>query len=406
MQNNKFTLTHKHLTLVFTGVVFAIVVIVGFSFLTAKYVNENRNQKREITSQVSSMVQGMKSDEDFFTKYARQKTINEIRKFRPWDIRRNQNNSWPKLSFFMLDSENNLVFKEILQEPKFDEINFESTWIYSDNETYIYTSNIWNSRVVFYQNVRYSWEDVLRDILLLIFLAGILSWFVYFIWYRFVGKALIPVKQNIQDMSDFTHNAGHELKTPLAVLRWNLQIMLAEKKYDTHLIDSSIKTIDNTDKLIEWLRDISQVWKAWEIQRINLPAFIREILADYIKPMKEKNITLELLLPKLSYVQANRQELEIFLKNIIKNAITYNKKGWKVMIKLEKNILTIIDTGIGIASENLERVFDRLFRESSVRDTTGHGIGLSLVKRIAETNGWKISLKSEKDAWSRFEVIF
>lgn len=62
---------------------------------------------------------------------------------------------------------------------------------------------------------------------------------------------LTPVGENINDMQDFIHNAGHELKTPLAVMRGNLQIMQAEKKIDPELLDSSLKNIDKMNKLLE-----------------------------------------------------------------------------------------------------------------------------------------------------------
>jgi len=66
-----------------------------------------------------------------------------------------------------------------------------------------------------------------------------------------VYRALMPLEENLDDMKSFIHNAGHELKTPLAVMRGNLQIIEAEKKYDESLIHSSIKNVDTMNGLIE-----------------------------------------------------------------------------------------------------------------------------------------------------------
>ncbi len=66
-----------------------------------------------------------------------------------------------------------------------------------------------------------------------------------------MGRALRPVEDNLRDMSEFIHNAGHELKTPLAVMRGNLQVMQAEKKLDPKLLKTSLGQIDETNKLIE-----------------------------------------------------------------------------------------------------------------------------------------------------------
>ena len=313
---------------------------------------------------------------------------------------------WPRLSFFVLDDQNNLIFKEILQEPRFDDIDFQMNRIISKDATYIFMSTVWENTIVFYQNLLYSWEDSLEDIILLFILASILSGLVYFIWYRFVGKALSPVRENIKDMSDFIHNAGHELKTPLAVLRWNMQVMQAEKNFDTKLLGESIITIDNANMLIEWLRELSQAGKVSRQEKINLPEYTRWIFAEFIPQMKEKNITLDILYPKLAPIFANKQELEIVLKNLIKNAILYNNQSWKIMTKIEKNTFTIIDTGIGIDWENIDKIFNRLYREWVARDAHGYGIGLSMVKKIVDANGWKIKVQSKKWEGTRFEITF
>jgi predicted tellurium resistance membrane protein TerC len=75
MNNAKLKQTHKHLTLVFTGVVFAIVMLVGISFLAANYVSENTNQKSDMYTQISMISSGMQEGETFFEKYAKQKMI-------------------------------------------------------------------------------------------------------------------------------------------------------------------------------------------------------------------------------------------------------------------------------------------------------------------------------------------
>jgi signal transduction histidine kinase len=81
----------------------------------------------------------------------------------------------------------------------------------------------------------------------------------YFVGYRFVGRALKPVEENLQDMKDFVHNAGHELKTPLAVMSGNLQVMQAEKKLDPVLLQESFREIDMMNGLIESLRQLSEL---------------------------------------------------------------------------------------------------------------------------------------------------
>jgi len=405
MKHKNLQHTHKHLTLIFTGVTFCIILIIGSSFLFARYFNELRIQKKDIASQIDTITLWVENDRDFLVKYRQKRNVQQLRKFNLQD-QEVPDRFRLQVSFFVIDTDGNLVFQERIQEPRFRNIDFTRPDIYRNNGSFISTRDIAGMTFIFYQNMRYQSDDIMRDFLLLLLLVSIISGGIYFIGYRFVWKTLRPVEQNIKDMSDFIHNAGHELKTPLAVLRWNMQVMQAEKKYDAKLLQSSISTLDNANSLIEWLRELSEAGKVSGQEKINLPEFARWIFAEFIPQMKEKNITLDILYPKLAPIFANKQELEIVLKNLIKNAILYNTQSGKIMTKIEKNTFTLIDTGIGIAPDNIEKIFNRLYREWEARDAHGYGIGLSMVKKIAEINNWTIKVQSEKWKGTRFEITF
>jgi len=390
----------------FTWVVFIIVLIVGISFLSAKYFSESRTQKKEMLWQINTIVVGIQRDRDFLTKYSRQKIIEEIRQFRPWDIKwdRFANNS--RISFLVLDSENNLVFKEILQEPKFDEIDFETKNIYRDSGILIATREVDDNRIIFYQNIDYEFEDFFSDVLLLLFLATLLSGFVYFIWYRFVWETLLPVEENMKDMWDFIHNAGHELKTPLSVIRWNLQVMSGENELDPKLIKKSIAEIDRANDLIEGLRELSEVGKIAEKSNFAIATEVKKVLESYQKLISKKDINVYNNAKWWTVVYANREELTILISNLIKNAILYNTKKWEIFLDLQKNVLTIRDTWKGMSQQEISKIFDRLYRWTESRNIEWFWIGLSLVKKIVDANGWKISVKSEEGKWSTFEIVF
>jgi len=389
----------------FTGVTFCIILIIWSSFLFARYFNEIRIQKRDMRTQVHLITQWIQNNKNFLEEYKQRREINRPTKFTLWDEIRGEWVRWG-LSFFVLDRENNLVFSERIQRARFNNLDFETQNIYTDNNTFITTRKLLDNKIIFYQNIRYDLGDVMSDFILLFILVTLISWGIYFAWYRFVGSALRPVAENIKDMSDFTHNAGHELKTPLAVVRWNLQIIGSEKKLDMKLIKKSIAQIDEMNNLIEWLRELSEVWKIQKKSSINLPHEIKKIVQDLEPLAVRKWVSLHGKFPEKFMIDANREELDIFLINIIKNAIIYNKKWWRVDVSMQKNILTIRDTGIGMSEREQEKIFDRLYRVGQARDTTGFGIGLSLVKKIADANKWKISIESEKGIGSTFEIVF
>lgn len=105
-----------------------------------------------------------------------------------------------------------------------------------------------------------------------------------------MGRALQPVQQNLQDMKDFIHNAGHELKTPLAVMRGNLQVMQAEQKLDLHLVAQSLSEVDMMNGLLESLQELSELGVLSEKKYLSLTQTIDTIATDYESLIQEKNI--------------------------------------------------------------------------------------------------------------------
>lgn len=141
-----------------------------------------------------------------------------------------------------------------------------------------------------------------------------------------MSKTLKPVEENLKDMRDFIHNAGHELKTPLAVMRGNLQIMQAEKKFDTDLLKESIKEVDRMNSLIEGLRELSEVGKDSQKHNLALATEIALLVKEYSSLAADKDIEIENQVSGGFVVFANKQELSMLLGNILQNALKYNKK--------------------------------------------------------------------------------
>jgi len=405
MENKNLQHTHRHLTFVFTLLTFCMILIIGSSFIFARYFNESRIQKRDMLREITLITQWIKNDTTFLENYAPKRDIQNPKKFKLWgEERENRNNM--RTSFLILDTDKNLVFQRQLEEPEFEEVNFSSFKIYKDTWTYVSVRDISGGSIIFYQSIRYWQDDGLRDFLLLLILVSIISWWIYFIWYKFVWKALRPVRENMRDMSDFIHNAGHELKTPLAVIRGNLQIMQAEWKPDKDLTKKSIGQIDTANQLIEWLIELSQVWKISNQMTLNLPDEIKKIFEEFDSLAKQKGVKLHWIFAEEFMIHANREELDILISNLIKNAILYNKPGGNVSVSMKKNVLTILDTWVWISKENQKKIFQRLYRVWSVRSSEGFWIGLSLVEKIASANGWKIELSSEIWTGTKFKITF
>ncbi len=266
MNNTKLKSTHQRLTLLFTSLVFCIVCILWFSTLSAKYFNEIRIQKAEFKKWAQEIEKILEGNNIVLQTLLLNRN-QQKRKF--WDIQ--WDGPWPEgkpfLSFVLLDENNDIVFENVLERVDFWTLRLpEDAGIYKHAGILYQALDIDSQlarKLLVFSKIRYDRDDFLRDIGILLAMIGIFSALFYFLWYRFVERALKPVEENLQDMSDFIHNAGHELKTPLAVMRGNLQIMQAEGKLDEELLKKSLLQVDHINLLIEKTRKARKpgMWK-------------------------------------------------------------------------------------------------------------------------------------------------
>lgn len=410
MENTKLKASHKRLTFLFIGIVLFVLLVFWISVLATKYFTEQSKDKKEFEAATQKVVIALWKWETilpYVTWEQKQRLQNYVHRINE----AKQENRRFFVSFFILDSENRISFENIVERPDFERLVLDSGDVfYIDDETMVRvaplkSSILWD-KIVFYKSLKYSGEDFLYDILGLIFLSFFLSIVLYFIGYRFVWRALKPVEENLRDMSDFIHNAGHELKTPLAVIRGNLQVMQAEKKYDKQLLAESIVSIDHSNELIESLRELSEVGKLSDKENLVLVWEVESIQKKFQDMLKTKNIEFLWLTSEKHVIFANRHELQLLLSNLVKNAIKYTEKGGKIDVTCKKNRLSIKDSGSGIPAGEQEKIFERFYQWNEARNQEGYGIGLSLVKKIADTNNWKIELVSKEWKGSIFTIIF
>ena len=220
----------------------------------------------------------------------------------------------------------------------------------------------------------------------------------------FVRKTLEPVEENIESMSHFIHDAWHELKTPLAIISGNLQILRESKHIEQGLIEESIRTIHTMSDSLDGLLELSNVKKWDAITSLNLyEAFLDECEKEKVH-LEQKNITVSLEIPKNIDISMDNKHFSLLFWNLIRNAITYNKEHWKITITFKNGVISITDTGIGIDEKHLSKIWERFFRVEKSGKNPGSGIGLSIVEKIVNLYSWKIEVDSKKDVWTTFYV--
>jgi two-component system phosphate regulon sensor histidine kinase PhoR len=225
-----------------------------------------------------------------------------------------------------------------------------------------------------------------------------------------------PLKKYEQSKREFVDNASHELKTPISVLRGIVETLLEEEEDQRkrHFLEKALRKIEQMQNLVEDLLTLTKLESGRE--RLNLSEFkLRELVEEVYDSLEQefvkKEVSFENLVSEDFKMFADRQKLLLLLRNLIDNAVKYNKRGGKVWVRAKKEgnkqILEVEDTGIGIPPEHVPFIFERFYRvdKGRSREMGGTGLGLSIVKHIVFLHGGEIMVHSKPGEGSRFSIV-
>lgn len=222
----------------------------------------------------------------------------------------------------------------------------------------------------------------------------------------------ITVQQNLEKTKrDFFANASHELKSPLTSIIGYQQMIVEGIADDKELIKNySSKTLKEANRMNSIIIDmlnlasIEQNYNKND-EKINLKKLLLEIIDSLESKIALKNIKITYSL-KEEYIYADAKLLDELFRNLIDNAIKYNKENGTINVTLKKKVVIVSDTGIGIPLMYQSRIFERFFRVDKGRSKAsgGTGLGLAIVKHICDIYNYKISLKSIEDEGTSIKI--
>ncbi|MDU5099428.1 MAG: ATP-binding protein [Peptoniphilus grossensis] len=213
---------------------------------------------------------------------------------------------------------------------------------------------------------------------------------------------------------EFSSNVSHELKTPLTSICGFSELLVNGMVDDANKEEFYKLIYDDSKRLLNLIEDIMKISgleseEAFSREEIKLNELIKDILRSQRNLIDEKNIDVSLEGDGLVY--ENKTMMWELFANIINNGLKYNKDGGKLDIKIsedEKNYeVSIVDTGIGIPSKDLARIFERFYRvdKSRSRKIGGTGLGLSIVKHVLQSIDGKLEISSKLGMGTSFKVI-
>ena len=203
-------------------------------------------------------------------------------------------------------------------------------------------------------------------------------------------------------------NMSHELRTPLTIIRGYADV-LENFGEDLELVEEATEAIkksaQNMQDLVESVLFLARADQN-NLPLKKIPVEVNELLKSVVE--KYNNPRLEFLQGETLKIEGDKFFLEKMFQEIINNALTFSEE--KVFVKVENSAVKIIDAGIGIAPENIEKIFERFFkvdksRTSNINEKNSAGLGLSIAKWIAENHGIKIKIESELGKGTTVELI-
>ncbi|MDH6061017.1 HAMP domain-containing histidine kinase [Chrysosporum bergii ANA360D] len=247
---------------------------------------------------------------------------------------------------------------------------------------------------------------------IVISVVGFTSWWL-------AGLAMQPIYKSYRQIQQFTADAAHELRTPLAATQATVESALLISQLDELEAREVLQTIQRQNQRLTNL--VADLLLLSRLDRQPVPisydiCCLNDIISDLIEEFAalaiSTNITLksQILVSTPVNIIANQDQLYRLISNLIINAIQYTPSGGEVTVSLERSehyaVMQIEDTGIGIPQSELSRIFDRFYRVNSdrARSTGGSGLGLAIVQAIVQAHYGSINLQSKLGKGSIFTI--
>ena len=252
----------------------------------------------------------------------------------------------------------------------------------------------------------------------LIFLGVIALVFASVIGYFLAGRAIAPLKEAYDKQRQFAADASHELRTPLAVVMASADLLLSDPSIQEPFLKEVLGDVKSeVKKMSKLVGDLLLVARSdnnalkVKFQKLDLGKLLNQNVRMMTPLAEKKNIALVGEGFRKIIFQGDEQKIKQLILILVDNAIKYTPPGGKVIVRQESAderhaIFSVQDSGIGIAPEDQEKIFDRFYRVDKVRsrEMGGNGLGLAIAMEILKLHKGKIFVDSEPNVGTKFTV--
>lgn len=209
-----------------------------------------------------------------------------------------------------------------------------------------------------------------------------------------INNLLDRIENTIEREKQFTSDASHELRTPLTIIKGTLEVLIRKPRNQEEYqekINFCVSEVNRLNHLVDQLLLLARFEnqnKSLKIEKVCLNAVILDTISRYSSIIQSKKIHISAEFVKEYYVETDAYLLSIIINNLVSNALKYSNETAKLNIIItdenEKIECHIIDSGIGIPADDLQKIFNQFYRSKTIENTgiKGSGLGLSIVKRL------------------------
>ncbi|WP_339787904.1 HAMP domain-containing sensor histidine kinase [Paenibacillus sp. FSL R7-0313] len=261
-------------------------------------------------------------------------------------------------------------------------------------------------------------QGILTNLIYTFAVVGLIMLIViYFLSRYFANRSIAPVREAFEKQKQFIGDASHELKTPLAIINTNADVLLANQE-DTianqakwlHYIKSETERMTGLTNDLLYLTQMDDSRSTMIHAKFNMSDAVESIILPMEAVIFEKNISLDYNIEPNLMVHGNSEQIKQVILILLDNAVKYSGPKGAVNVTLQKQnndvMLAVSNTGEGIAPEHLDRIFDRFYRTDSsrARKHGGHGLGLAIARSIVDQHKGEVYARSVVGEGATFYV--
>ena len=248
-------------------------------------------------------------------------------------------------------------------------------------------------------------------------LGGVALVFAAGIGYVLSGGAMKPVREAYEKQRQFAADASHELRTPLAVVLASADLLRSDPSITSPFLKQVIEDVrDEVKKMTKLVSDLLTVARTdgkanqMRLVRMDLVSAVQQTVRIMRPFAEKKDIVIDEELPKRVEIHADEQKIRQLILILVDNAVKYTSEHGRISVRAQEERgsvqLSVSDTGIGIAPEHQERIFERFYRVDKARSRRmgGNGLGLAIAREIVEAHGGSIAVESEPGKGTTFHI--